>query len=110
MMMEKIFSGQNIISLDSGNIVTINENYLPLWMSSIQPNKRQPIGFSLAVPLCYCKAGTAAGIMANINNYMTTTGFTFNELDYTIDRYIVDEISDEQGAKYLIFKNNRITI
>ena len=95
---------------NSGNIVTINENYLPLWMSSIQPNKRQPIGFSLAVPLCYCKAGTAAGIMANINNYMTTTGFTFNELDYTIDRYIVDEISDEQGAKYLIFKNNRITI
>lgn len=95
---------------NNGNIVTINDNYLPLWMSSIQPNKRQPIGFSLAVPLCYCKAGTSAAIVANIKNYMTTTGFAFNEIDYTVDRYVIDEVSDEKGAKYLIFKNNRITI
>ena len=95
---------------NNGNIVAINDNYLPLWMSSIQPNKRQPIGFSLAVPLCYCKAGTSAAIVANIKNYMTTTGFAFNEIDYTVDRYVIDEVSDEKGAKYLIFKNNRITI
>mgnify|MGYP003348506962 CR=1 FL=1 len=34
-------------------------NFLPLWMRSIQPGTKQQLDFQLAVPICYCKPGTA---------------------------------------------------
>lgn len=85
-------------------------NYLPLWMRSIQPGSRQELGFKLAVPLCYCKVGTSADIVLNIKNYVETTGFSFNQLDFLIDRYIIDSVEDYASDKYLIFKNDRITV
>jgi hypothetical protein len=81
-------------------------NYLPLWMRSIQPGTRQELDFQLAVPLCYCKVGTADDIMLNIK----FSGFDFKLLDYTADRYIIDVVGDEIGDKYLVFRNDRITV
>jgi peroxidase len=85
-------------------------NYLPLWMRSIQPGFKKELGFKLAVPLCYCKVGTANDIMLNIKNHMKTTGFDFKLLDYTADRFIIDAIDGATGDKYFVFKNDRITI
>lgn len=85
-------------------------NYLPLWMRSIQPGGRQELGFKLAVPLCYCKVGAAADIALNIKNYIQTTGFSFDQIDYFIDRYIIDSVEGNTSDKYLIFKNDRITV
>jgi hypothetical protein len=81
-------------------------NYLPLWMRSIQPGQRQELGFTLAVPLCYCKVGTAADIILNIKY----SGFDFKTLDYTADRYIIDSVEGETGDKYLVFRNDKITV
>ena len=89
---------------------SVERNYLPLWMRSIQPGSKQEIDFQLAVPLCYCKVGTADDVLLNIKNYIKTTGFTFNQLDYTADRYIIDSVEGLTADKYLVFRNDRITI
>ena len=81
-------------------------NYLPLWMRSIQPGDNQELDFVLCVPLCYCKVGTADDIILNIK----FSGFDFKTLDYTVDRYIIDAVTGSTGDKYLVFKNDRITV
>lgn len=81
-------------------------NYMPLWMRSIQPGESQEINYVPAVPLCYCKPGTADVILLNIKN----SNFDFKLLDYTIDRYIIDSVSGEYTDKYLVFRNDRTTI
>lgn len=81
-------------------------NYLPLWMRSIQPGTKQELDFKLAVPLCYCKVGYADDILLNIK----FSGFDFKLLDFTADRYIIDLVEGELGDKYLVFKNDRITV
>lgn len=81
-------------------------NYLPLWMRSIQPGSREELGFQLAVPICYCHVGAADDIMLNIK----FSGFDFKTLDYTADRYIIDSVEGETGDKYLVFRNDRITV
>ena len=86
--------------------VASERNYLPLWMRSIQPGTKAELGFQLAVPLCFCKVGTADEIITNIK-YST---FDFKLLDYTADRYIIDSVDGETGDKYLVFKNDRITV
>lgn len=86
---------------------TVSErNYLPLWMRSIQPGETQEINYVAAVPLCYCKPGTANEIMLNIKN----SQFDFKLLDYTIDRYIIDSVDGYYTDKYLVFRNDRTTI
>jgi hypothetical protein len=81
-------------------------NYMPLWMRSIQEGSKAELGFQLAVPLCYCKVGTADNIILNIKH----SGFNFSLIDYTIDRYIIDSVSGSTADKYLVFRNDRITI
>lgn len=81
-------------------------NYLPLWMRTIQPGTRQEVGYTLAVPLCYCKVGYSNDILLNITN----SGFDFSTIDYTIDRFIVDSVLNSVGEQYLPFQNNRTTI
>ncbi len=95
---------------ENGESFAVERNYLPLWMRSIQPGSKQEIDFKLAVPLCYCKVGTADDILLNIKNYINTSGFSFNQLDYTADRYIIDSVEGLTADKYLVFRNDRITI
>jgi len=95
---------------DDGVGLSTERNYLPLWMRSIQPETKQELGFILAIPICFCLPGKADDILINIKNYIKTTGFSFNQLDYTVDRYIIDSVTDNDGDKYLVFKNDRNTI
>ena len=84
----------------------VERNYLPIWMRSIQPGMKEQLGFKLAVPLCYCKPGTANSIILNIKH----SGFDFRTLDYTVDRYIIDSVDGYSSDKYLVFRNDRITV
>jgi hypothetical protein len=76
-------------------------------MRSIQPGTYKELGFVLAVPICYCKVGTSANILANIKNLAP---FDFKQLNYTVDRYIIDAVAGQTNDKYLVFRNDRITI
>ncbi len=88
------------------NVGLTERNYLPLWMRSVQDDAKQELGFVLAVPICYCNPGTSADILLNIK----FSGFDFKNLDYTVDRYIIDSVTGYGSDKYLVFKNDRVTI
>jgi hypothetical protein len=45
-----------------------------------------------------------------IKNYVKTTGFSLNALDYTVDRYLIDAVTGYASDKYLVFRNDRITV
>ena len=97
------------ISLWRKQLATVGateRNYLPLWMRSVQDESKQEIGFVLAVPICYCKPGTSADVVLNIKY----SGFDFKDLDYTVDRYIIDSVTGSGDDKYLVFKDDRVTI
>jgi hypothetical protein len=81
-------------------------NYLPLWMRSIPDGSKKQLGYTLAVPLCFCKPGTADTILLNIK----FSGFDFKDIDYTVDRYIIDSVTGQDSDKYLVFRNDRITV
>lgn len=86
--------------------VKTERNYLPLWMRSIPAGQKQQLGYTLSVPLCFCKPGTADSIILNIKY----SGFDFKMIDYTVDRFIIDNVAGYSGDKYLVFKNDRITV
>jgi hypothetical protein len=97
------------ISLWRKQLATVGSterNYLPLWMRSIQDESKQELGFVLAVPICYCKPGTSADVLLNIKY----SKFDFKDLDYTVDRYIIDSVTGSGDDKYLVFKDDRVTI
>lgn len=79
-------------------------------MKSIQDDDLNYLDYITAIPLCYCKPGYADDIILNIKNYMQKTGFTFNQFDYDIDRYIIDKVTNDYTDKYIVFRNDRTTI
>jgi hypothetical protein len=93
----------------SGRSIASERNYLPSYMTSFQENK-QELGFVLAVPICYCKPYMSSEIMLNIKNYLESNNFTFNQLDYTVDRYIIDSVTGYGADKYLVFKDQGVTV
>lgn len=83
-----------------------DRNYMPLWMRSVQDGSVQELEYIAAVPLCYCKPGTADNILLNIKN----RNFDFKQIDFVIDRYIIDSVTGYSADKYIVFKNDRTTI
>ena len=62
-------------------------DHLPLWMKTTQSGDLAPLGFVLAVPICYCKAGTSALLKKRI----TDKGLIFRNIDFIVDRYLVSK-------------------
>ena len=59
--------------------------YLPLWMRTTQAGDLAPLGFVLAVPLCYCKPGQSGLVKKRIQD----KNLNFKNIDFIIDRYTV---------------------
>ena len=89
-----------------GGVGATERDYLPLWMRSIPSGQKAELDYTLAVPLCFCKPGTSSTIALNIK----FSGFDFKTIDYTIDRFTIDSVTGYVGNKYLVFKNDRITV
>jgi hypothetical protein len=60
-------------------------DYLPLWMKTTQVGGLAPLGYVMAVPICYCKPGTAALVKKRIEDKQ----LKFKNIKFTIDRYLV---------------------
>jgi hypothetical protein len=75
-------------------------------MRSIQEGAVQELGYVKAIPLCFCKVGRADDLLLNIKY----SNFDFSQIDYTIDRYIIDAVSGYSNDKYIVFRNDRTTI
>jgi hypothetical protein len=60
-------------------------DYLPLWMKTTQAGDLAPLGYVMAVPVCYCKPGTSGLVKKRIED----KSLNFNNIAFTIDRYVV---------------------
>ena len=61
--------------------------YLPQWMRTTQEGDLAPLGFILAVPICYCKPGTSALIKKRIEDKK----LNFKNISFIVDRYTVSK-------------------
>lgn len=80
--------------------------FLPLWMTTPQDNRTAATGFVKAIPICYCLPGEGQYILDNITN----SQFNFTQLDFEIDRFIIDSDINDVQEKYLKFSNHRYNI
>ena len=78
-----------------------SKDFLPLWMQTAQEESLKELGYVLAVPLVYVKAGEGTQTKAKIDNI----NFDFKKLKYEIDRYIVDAVQGDTNEQYVIFGN-----
>jgi hypothetical protein len=62
-------------------------DYLPLWMKTTQVGGLAPLGYVMAVPICYCKPGTSALVKKRIQD----KSLNFRNIAFTIDRYQVSK-------------------
>ena len=83
-----------------------DRQFLPLWMRSSQVTTGQELDYITAMPLCYCKPGTSASIIENIEN----ANFDFRQLDYDIDRYIVDRTENNQNEQFILFNDYKLNV
>jgi hypothetical protein len=88
----------------NGETVTIDEFQMPRYMRTIQPGTGSPLGFVLAVPLCYALPGKGDTIVKRI----AAAGFDFTDIDFEIDRLIVTDNLTDSGAKYLLFPRKEL--
>jgi len=98
---DKIIFGNSITNIRK-NIAAIGDterNYLPLWMRTPQTRSGIEQGFTKAIPICYCLPGEADYIMLNIKY----SKFDFKQIDFTVDRVIIDSVTGESGDKYIAF-------
>ena len=79
--------------------------YLPLWMRTAQAGFQQ-LDYVAAIPICFCKPGTADNIILAIKN----SGFDFKQFDLDIDRYIVQGTENNDAEQYILFANYQFNV
>jgi hypothetical protein len=75
-------------------------------MRTAQSGQTQALGYVMAVPLCYCQPGTSQGILTALKN----SDFDFKQIDFEIDRYIIDSTEESGTEQYILFPNYQYNI
>jgi len=88
------------------NLGTTEGGLLPLWMKTAQGNSLSAIGYVSAVPLCYCKPGQAESIRLAIKN----SDFDPKNINFEIDRYIVDGALNNDQEQYVLFPDYQYNV
>jgi len=104
-MRERIREIEVVEDDSTSRLAKTSRDFLPLWMRTAQGDNLADLDYLLALPLVYCKVGQAEVIKDNILNYMLTTGFSFTQLDFDIDRYIIDSTTGNSQEQYILFAN-----
>jgi hypothetical protein len=87
-----------------GDTVKVDEFFMPRFMRTIQNNNDSSFGFILAAPLCYTTPNNGITVQKRI----IASGFDFKNLDFEVDRLIVEDTLTLEGNKYLIFPKENI--
>jgi hypothetical protein len=75
-------------------------------MLTPQDARTAATGYVKAIPLCYCKPGEGDFVLENIQN----SGFDFTNLDYELDRFIIDSTLGNTQEQYLKFTNHKYNV
>jgi hypothetical protein len=62
-------------------------DHLPLWMKTTQSGDLAPLGYVMAVPICYCRPGTSGLVKKRIEDKQ----LNFKNIAFTIDRYVISK-------------------
>ena len=81
-------------------------NFLPLWMRTAQENSIQELGYTLAIPLAYCKPGTAKTVESAIR----FSNFNFRQFELDVDRFVIDSTEGNSQEQYIVFHNYEFNI
>ena len=95
---------KELIPSGDSTLININEEFIPLWMSSTQESSGTALGYTKAVPICYTKPGFATQILENIQD----NGFDFKNIEFEVDRLIIDSVEGETGDKYIAFPKRKV--
>ncbi len=76
-----------------------DRSFLPLWMRSIQPAASVETGYVKSLVLCYLKPGFSETVKSRIK----ANNFDFKQIDFTVDRYVIDILDGQIEDKYLAF-------
>ena len=79
---------------------------LPLWMKTAQTDSVSAIGYTTAVPLCYCKPGTSESIALAVKN----SGFDIKNINFEIDRYVISGTEGNSADQYILFPDYRYNV
>ena len=90
--------------------IATDNSFLPLWMRTQQDIGAPSEEYVFALPLAYCKPGTGQFIKNNIVNFINNNNFNFNQIDYTIDRYIVEGTLNNSTEQYILFNNYKYNV
>lgn len=104
-MRERIRSIEVAEDDSTNRIAATSRDFLPLWMRTAQGENLADLDYVLALPLVYCRPGNSEIIKDNIINYMMTNNFSFTQLDFDIDRYIIDTTTGNSQEQYILFAN-----
>lgn len=83
-----------------------SRDFLPLWMRTAQEGSLSELDYVLALPLAYTKPGYSSVIKTNIEN----SGFNFSQLNFEIDRYIIDSTTGNSSEQYILFANYQFNV
>lgn len=95
----------SLIQLDNGDSIGINEYNLPRFMRTPQAGDYKPPEYIRAIPLCYALPGQGDKIISRIK----LSKFDFKQLDFEVDRIIVQESMDNSTAKYLLLERQSMS-
>lgn len=83
------------------DVTTSTSSLNPKFTTTIQTGDSVPPGYRAFVPICFTQPGKSSKIIRNIVN----SGFSFNLLDFDIDRVYVKNFNTD-GNKYLLLNRN----
>ena len=90
------------IMLDSGQEIAVDGQHLPKFMRTV--NGDQPYGYFKAAVLCYTLPGQSHKIL----NRIAASKFNFDNLDFFVDRLVVQNSLDNTGTAYIAFNTQPI--
>lgn len=93
------------IQLDDWSIIKVNRLLEPQFLKTSQSDDQLPTNYIPFVALCYVKPGKSRLILKKIK----AKKFSFNTLDFEIDRIVVQNSQDYSSDKYLLFGRENIT-
>lgn len=80
--------------------------YLPLWMRTSQIGSVNILGYTKAIPLCYCKPGKSVDVLQALQK----AKIKFNQFDFDIDRYVIDQTQGNSNEQYILFHNYSVNV
>ena len=100
-MQEKLLS---LYPENDSTQISINEKFLPLWMSTSQKSTGLALGYTKAVAIAYVMPGQGISILENIQE----SGFDFKNIEFEVDRLTIDSVEGQTGDKYIAFPKRKV--